>query len=143
MTTSLARKLRATPTPAEVRLWRLLYSLRTGGFHFRKQHQLGNYVVDFVCIRAGMIIEVDGETHGDAAAIERDAVRDDYLRGRGFNVLRFTNHDVMSNGDGVMTVISAALTNRLTGSPGTTPSPALPARGRVSGGGRGDDEASP
>jgi very-short-patch-repair endonuclease len=124
---SLARKLRAQPTAAETRLWRLLYPFRTGGYHFRKQMQVGTYVVDFACIGSGVIIEVDGDTHATDVMMTNDTLRDDYLRGRGFRVLRFTNLDVMRNGDGVLEVIASALTDRSA----APPSPTLPARGRV------------
>ncbi len=86
---SVAQKLRATPTKSEVRLWRLLYPFRAKGYHFRKQHRIGNYVADFACVHAGLIIEVDGHTHGDHIALTNDAVRDDYLRARGYVVVRF------------------------------------------------------
>ncbi|WP_421760502.1 endonuclease domain-containing protein [Devosia sp.] len=84
---TLAQKLRLQSTAPERRLWRLLFPFRTDGFHFRKQQQIGAYVVDFACLHAGLIIEVDGETHGGEIAQSNDAVRDDYLRGRGFHVL--------------------------------------------------------
>src|SRR6185312_16429621 len=57
---SLVQKLRARPTASEVRLWRLLYGLRTDGHHFRKQVRIGSYVVDFACLHASLVIEVDG-----------------------------------------------------------------------------------
>ena len=60
---SLPRKLRQTPTLAEVRFWRLLYPVRQMGWHFRKQAPMGRYVVDFVCHSARLIVEIDGETH--------------------------------------------------------------------------------
>ena len=132
---SLARNLRATPTAAEGRMWRILHPFRTNGFHFRKQHAIGSYVVDFVCIYAGLAIEVDGHTHGTASAQANDAVRDDYLGGRGFTVLRFTNRDVLHKAEGVFTMVETALAAR---SPrrGAPPSPTLPAGGRVPPGGR-------
>lgn len=107
---TLARKLRGQPTAPEIRLWRLLYPLRTGGHHFRKQMEIGSYVVDFACLRSHLIIEVDGDTHGTDVARSNDEVRDEYLRERrGFIVLRFTNDEVMRNGDGVLEVIAQAL----------------------------------
>jgi len=140
---SLARKLRANPSPAEVRLWRIIYGLRTNGYHFRKQVHVGDYVVDFACIHAGLIVEVDGRTHDGALAQGNDAVRDDYLKGRGFTVLRFSNGDVSTNGHSVYRTIETALAARPRNHRGSPPpSPAalrtggpsfatLPARGRV------------
>ena len=131
MSTDLARKLRRNSTAPERRLWRLLYPFRTGSFHFRKQVQVGEYFVDFACLHAGLVIELDGETHGGDVARSNDAIRDDYLAGRGFSVLRFTNDDVMTNPEGVFTVISNVLATRPTSQRAATPSPTLPARGRV------------
>jgi very-short-patch-repair endonuclease len=102
---TLAQKLRADPTPAEVRLWNLIRPFRTGGYHFRKQVPLGPYIVDFACLHANLVIEVDGDTHFTAAGARRDIERDRYLRDRGLSVLRFTNDDVNGNSDGVYTVI--------------------------------------
>ncbi len=112
MGTELAKKLRRQSTPAERSFWRLLYPLRTNGWHFRKQVQLGSYYVDFACLHAGVIVEIDGETHGVELARNNDAVRDEYLAGRGFSVLRFSNRDVMGNPEGVYAMLVAALERR-------------------------------
>ncbi|MBL8594288.1 MAG: endonuclease domain-containing protein [Devosia sp.] len=142
MSIELARKLRHNSTSPERRLWRLLYPFRTDGYHFRKQMQIGAYYVDFACLHAGLIIELDGETHGGELARSNDAVRDDYLRGRGFHVLRLTNDDVMDNPEGVYTVISDILATRPTNQRASPPSPTLPARGRVPAGDFGADPAT-
>lgn len=137
---SLAKKLRANPTTPEIRLWRILHQLRTGegGYHFRKQVHIGTYYVDFACIHAGLIIEIDGHTHGTDLQQSNDAMRDDYLNGRGLTVLRFSNHDVMTNADGVFRTIELALQGRPKSHRGAPPpSPTLPARGRVPAGSRG------
>ena len=135
----LTRKLRANPTAAEVRLWRLLHTFRTGGFHFRKQVLIGSYVVDFACLHAGLVIEVDGDTHGTARVGVNDQTRDDYLGGRGFSVLRVSNQDVLRNPEGVHRVIEDILASRSPRERGSAPpSPSLPARGRVPAGGRGN-----
>jgi len=106
---TLAKQLRGNSTVAERRLWRLLYPLRTGGYHFRKQVPIGPYFADFACHHALLVIEADGDTHGAAPALDHDAARDAYMRERGFKVLRFANRDIMANGDGVLAAISAAL----------------------------------
>jgi very-short-patch-repair endonuclease len=142
MSIELTKKLRHNSTAPERRLWRLLYPFRTDGYHFRKQMQIGSYYVDFACLHAGLIIELDGETHGGEVARSNDAVRDDYLRGRGFHVLRLTNDDVMTNPEGVYTVISDILATRPTNQRASPPSPTLPARGRVPAGGFGTDLAT-
>ncbi|SFC22850.1 Very-short-patch-repair endonuclease [Devosia psychrophila] len=126
MSIELAKKLRANPTLAERALWQLLWSLRTGGYHFRKQKQIGSYFVDFACIHGQLVIEVDGDTHGGDIALANDRTRDEYLNARGFAVLRFTNDDVLHNPDGVFDTIVAALgsnPSRLRGNPPPQPSP--------------------
>jgi very-short-patch-repair endonuclease len=138
---SLVQKLRARPTASEVRLWRLLYGLRTDGYHFRKQVRIGSYVVDFACLHASLVIEVDGFSHESDRARSNDATRDDYLRGRGFTVLRFSSWDVMHEPDGVLTAVATGLEGRPRNHRGSSPpSPTLPARGRVHAGGRGTME---
>ncbi len=74
---------------------------------FRRQVPLGTYFVDFASHSARMIVEVDGGQH--AVDRDRDAVRTAFLNGEGYRVLRFWNHDVMQNIDGVLATIAAAL----------------------------------
>ena len=90
-------------------MWRLLHPLRSGGYHFRKQEQIGPFYVDFVCHRAKLVIEVDGDTHFTDAGLEADAFRDAFLRHEGYTVLRFTNDEVMREEDGVYAVVAEAL----------------------------------
>ncbi len=126
MSRELRRKLRAQASPVERRFWRLIYSLRSEGWHFRKQVELGSYYVDFACFEAGLVIEIDGETHGGALTMANDDARDDYLAGRGFAVLRISNRDMMGNPEGVYEVVVAALegrTGRLRADPPPQPSP--------------------
>ncbi len=115
--TDLEKRLRANSTAPERRMWRLLYPLRTGEFHFRKQEQIGPFYVDFACHHASLIIEVDGETHYVDGAPERDAKRDAFLRAEGYSVLRFTNDDVMHNAEGVFRTITEKLAGRPTRPP--------------------------
>jgi very-short-patch-repair endonuclease len=103
-------------------MWRILYPFRQGGLHFRRQVQIGAYYVDFACMHPGIVIEVDGDSHRGDLVQSNDAVRDDYLRGRGFRVLRFGNRDVLRNPAGVYETIDgilAELTQR-----GAPPTPA-------------------
>ena len=67
-------------------MWRLLRDRRFEDFKFRRQEQLGSYIVDFVCFEAKLIIEIDGGQHADSAY---DTKRDAWLCSRGFHVLRF------------------------------------------------------
>jgi very-short-patch-repair endonuclease len=122
MATDLSRKLRRQATPAERGFWTLTYSWRQEGWHFRRQYQLGSYYVDFVCISAGLVVEIDGDTHGADIGMSNDAVRDDYLSGRGFTVLRFSNRDVLNNAEGVFSIIASHLETR-TPIPPPQPSP--------------------
>ena len=150
---SLAQKLRATPTLSEIRVWHLLHAFRGDGYHFRKQMRLGPYVVDFACIHTALIIEVDGITHHTDVAQGNDELRDDYLRGRGFTVLRFATEEVMRNEEGVCRMIADALvgrprSHRSSAPPSQAPlglrpsSATLPARGRVNGGKIAPDSTS-
>ena len=126
MSKDLRRKLRANSTAAERSFWRLIFPLRTGGYHFRKQVQLGPYYVDFACLHAGLAIEIDGTTHDADITRANDRARDEYLRSRGFRVLRFTNDDVLFNPEGVYHMLCEALRDRSTNlraSPPPQPSP--------------------
>jgi len=104
MSVRRARELHRKPTDAENALWRALRSRRLRAFKFRRQHPIAPYIVDFVCLEERLIVEVDGGQH----AVE-DPTREALLRGRGFRVLRFWNHDVLTNAAGVLEAIAAAL----------------------------------
>ena len=112
MSTERAKELRANSSVAERRMWRLLHTFRTGGYHFRKQSQIGPYYADIACHHAKLVIEVDGDLHGTEAALRHDARRDAFLRAEGYTVLRFGNSDVIDNPDGVFEIVSAALEGR-------------------------------
>ena len=112
-------------TLAEGIIWRALRAHRMNGAGFRRQTPIGRCIVDFVSHAAMLIIEIDGGQHFEDVHEARDATRDAYLRAKGFRVLRFNNHDVMTNRDGVLTVIAAVF--------GEAVSPSLPSP--ASGGG--------
>ena len=122
MARDLARKLRRNATPAEQDFWRLTWPLRQAGWPFRRQHLIGSYYVDFVCLKAALVVEIDGDTHAGEPAQSNDAVRDDYLRGRGFTVMRFSNREVTGNPAGVFQLVSAYLDSLPLGPP-PQPSP--------------------
>jgi very-short-patch-repair endonuclease len=77
-----------------------------GGLKFRRQEPIGRYIVDFVCFEKRVVIEVDGSHH--AVLAEEDRVRDEWLAGQGFRVLRFLDNEVLTNLDGVLATISSA-----------------------------------
>src|SRR6516164_2772783 len=107
-----ARSLRANSTDAERIMWSALRAHRMSGASFRRQTPIGPYVVDFICHAARLVIEIDGGPHFESKQEQRDARRDAYLAGKGFRVLRFNNHDVMVNRQGVLETIAAAIERR-------------------------------
>ena len=109
MANQIARRLRKSETIAERRLWRELRKLRPQGYHFRRQHPMFGYVVDFACLAQRLIIEVDGAQHLDTDNLRVDAARDAHLRHHGFEVLRVSNGDVSEHLDGVVLLVLAAL----------------------------------
>jgi len=112
-----ARQLRQNATDVERRLWQKLRSRQFERFKFRRQRPIGPYIVDFVCLERGLVIELDGGQHEMHRA--DDERRDAYLHSAGYRVLRFWNNDVTQNLDGVLQAIDAAL--RLDPHPGPLP----------------------
>ena len=110
--------MRTEPTPFEAKLWYALRAKRLNGAKFRQQTVIGNFIVDFACrLPRMLVVEVDGDTHGDRQAY--DEQRTAFLESRGYRVLRFTNQDVGSNLDGVLMIIADALNSPL--SPALSP----------------------
>ena len=87
-----------TPSRGEIEAWKQLRLLRAEGYAFRREHKLGRYWADFVCLRRRLVVEVDGPLHESDEAREHDAVRDAWLSAEGFAVLRFKDADVLSSG---------------------------------------------
>ena len=104
-----ARDQRNHPTKAETALWRALRRRSVLGFKFRRQHPVGPYIVDFFCYEAMLAVEVDGEHHGSDEHADYDKHRDRELRRRGIRVLRVSDDDVLTQLDGVVQMIAAAL----------------------------------
>jgi very-short-patch-repair endonuclease len=104
--TKLARELRRNQTDAEKVLWQRLRARQLHGAKFRRQVPIGNYIADFLCPDAKLIVELDGGQHVDCA---RDVTRTKELEDAGFVVLRFWNNDVLTNEDGVLERISEML----------------------------------
>jgi len=95
-----ARHLRKTQTDAERRLWQLLRNRSLEGCKFRQQHPVGSYICDFFCIDRQLVIEVDGGQH--AERIESEEERTSYLESRGYTVMRFWNHEVLTETEAVL-----------------------------------------
>jgi len=108
-----ARDLRRRMTPAEARMWNLLRDEPYKTARFRRQVPLGDYFADFASHSAKLVIEVDGDTHGTERAARYDAVRDDFLVSEGYQVVRFTNEDVLRNLTGVNERLVALLEDKI------------------------------
>ncbi|MBL0644754.1 endonuclease domain-containing protein [Aeromonas veronii] len=91
----VAKRLRRDATQAEQKLWQQLRNRRLAGLKFRRQMPIGPYVVDFICLEQGLIIEVDGSQHGTQANQIHDETRTAYLNQQGFRVIRVWNNDVL------------------------------------------------
>ncbi|MEM9616929.1 MAG: endonuclease domain-containing protein [Pseudomonadota bacterium] len=100
MANEFARRLRRNQTKAERMLWQALRGKQLGGYRFRRQHPMGPYVADFICLERKLIVELDGDQHAFDAT--RDKKRDDWLQSRGYFVLRFWNNEVYDNLPGVL-----------------------------------------
>ena len=100
-----AQAMRNQPTDAEAALWSWLRGRKLAGLRFRRQHPMAGYIVDFVCVEARLIIEVNGSQHADSS---RDRRRDGELTRLGYRVLRFCNDDELKNIEGVAEAILAA-----------------------------------
>jgi very-short-patch-repair endonuclease len=103
---SNARALRKNSTDAERILWSELRDHRLNGAGFRRQVPIGNYIADFMCHAARLVIELDGGQHFSDRAELADAARSAAIETKGFQVLRFGNHDVMTNRAGVLETIA-------------------------------------
>jgi very-short-patch-repair endonuclease len=109
---TLARLLRRNHTDEEKQLWQALKAGRFAGFKFRRQHQLGDYFLDFYCPVAKLSVELDGFHHGLPEQMQRDAGRTKLLDSQGIEELRFWNHQWNKNREGVLLEIWEALHRR-------------------------------
>ena len=101
----LARALRKNLTDAETALWAKIRRKQLKDKQFYRQKNIGNYIVDFYCPAAKLIIELDGDQHYTDKGRKQDEVRDRYLQHLGFTVLRFSSREVLKNFDGVLETI--------------------------------------
>jgi len=99
------RARRAAPTAAERVLWSRLRCEQLHGFEFRRQHQVGDHVLDFYCVERRIAVEVDGDSHHVARGPTRDEARSLLLAREGIRVLRFTNIEVLVELDRVVETI--------------------------------------
>lgn len=104
MLKEFAEKMKKNPTEAEALLWRHLQG-RVNGFRFRRQYIIGDYIADFVCLPLGLIVEVDGGYHNSGGMIVHDAIRSEELNNMGFDVIRFTNEEVIQDPSEVVSQI--------------------------------------
>ena len=108
VTITRARSLRSAMTDVERMLWQAIRGKQLNSHRFRRQHPIGNYIVDFACLEQKIVIELDGGQHQEQ--FEYDEQRSIFLQAHGWQVLRFWNNDVLNNIDGVLSVIAENLT---------------------------------
>jgi type I restriction enzyme M protein len=125
-----ARELRKKQTDAEALLWDLLRDRQLCDSKFRRQHQFGDYICDFYCHEANLVVECDGKVHDTSDRKKHDQKRDAYLKSQGLTVLRFQNDRVLNDTPAVLEEIATLLPS-LRSSPSSSPS------------GRGGGEGSP
>ena len=99
---NLARNLRKNSTIQERRLWNLLKNRQFHNLKFKRQQPLGDYIVDFICKEAKIIIEIDGGQHNEPENIEYDKTRTEYLNTLEYKVIRFWNNEIYENIEGVV-----------------------------------------
>jgi very-short-patch-repair endonuclease len=120
-TLEFARNQRKEPSVEEGRLWTRLRNRQLADAKFRRQGRIGPYVVDFVCLEARLIVEIDGGAHRLPGRAEKDAIRQRWLEREGYRVLRFTDMQSHQNIDDVLKAIAAALAEAAPSSPALLP----------------------
>ncbi|HEV2562821.1 MAG TPA: DUF559 domain-containing protein [Rhizomicrobium sp.] len=109
-----ARRMRSKPVSAEKLFWSMVRNRKLGGYKFKRQYPIGPYIADFVCLEERLIVELDGPFH--AARQTYDAARDEFLRSKGFRVIRLTNDDFGGDAATALLIVKHALVS-------ATPSP--------------------
>jgi len=110
----LRRRLRSNQTRAEQLLWAKLRSNQIHGLKFRRQHEIGSYIVDFFCPERSFAIEIDGDVHATESQQTKDLKRENYLKSLGLQVIRYTNDQVINNFDGVLEDLSSRVSKAST-----------------------------
>ena len=108
----IARGLRHKQTDDEKSLWRALRARHFAGFKFRRQHTIGNHILDFYCADAKLAVELDGSQHGQPEGMQRDAERERFLTERGIATLRFWNRQWRENREACLLEIWNAVQQR-------------------------------
>ena len=98
----LARRRRNAQTSAEDLLWQRIRNRQINGFKFRREHQFGNYICDFFCREANLVVECDGEVHDQNESWHHDQARDAYMISQGLRILRFTNQQILHDTESVL-----------------------------------------
>jgi adenine-specific DNA-methyltransferase len=110
-TVGRARALRQRSTDAERLLWNRIRDRRLNGVKFRRQHSIAGYIVDFCCVQARLVVELDGGQHAERTLNDRE--RTTVLEAEGYRVIRFWNHEVLTVIDVVLTAIMEAVPSPL------------------------------
>ncbi len=122
---ALRSRLRSQMTSPEQILWAHLRAKQFCSLKFRRQHGIGDFIVDFYCPEKGTVIEIDGDTHAEEKQIQLDKMRGSYFKSLGVRVIRYYNRDVVSNIEGVL----EDLRQKLSSETSTSPNPSLQRRG--------------
>jgi len=109
LTTKTRQELRTEATSAEKIFWSKVGRRQFYDLKFRRQHGIGNYIVDFYCPEKKLVVEIDGDTHAGSDAIKRDNIRTKFIESLGYTVIRYTNSDVINNIEGVFEDLSKKL----------------------------------
>lgn len=104
------RDLRQRMTIAEYVFWQHVRNGRLNGLKFKRQHSIGNYIVDFYCASKQLVIELDGPIHDTEIQNKKDGLRDETLREMGFTILRFRNEDIIASMNSVKQQILSTIT---------------------------------
>lgn len=107
-----AREMRNRPTQAESVMWNFLCNNKLG-VKFRRQHVIGDYIVDFVSLKTKLVIEIDGSIHNNAEQIVHDQVRTEFLTSKGYYVMRFKNEEVLCNSDQILKSIESWINEKI------------------------------
>ncbi len=105
-----AESMRQNPTKAESAMWQILKGKQLDS-KFRRQHIIGEYIVDFVCLDKQLIVEIDGGYHKNSEQQKLDIQRTNFLQSKGFCVLRFTNDEVIGDAEGTIGIVNNALSH--------------------------------